>query len=190
MGLFRRKKKSLIEVLTEYQEDGMSISLEKSGQRLEIPLSLSVTELRQLKNLDELQLIEDLYADEAIYKTADDAYQLSYNQLYQLDEVERRLLKIPKETPVSMELDNESFIGADDFKFIAKIHTEKYKNIHRMGKRTGAIITLPTNEQFLLEEPVYELLSKIDLSPNREDVHKLATYIAEIKQRAQSLDIP
>lgn len=191
MRLFKGKRKSFtIEIQMNYQEDGVYVTLLKDTESVGLPLRLTISELKQLDNLDELQLVEDLYADEKIIEVAVDQYKISYNSIYDIENEERKLLGIPIETPVSIELDNEGFVGGKTFSFIPKIHSERFKNIHKIGTRHGAIIQLPTDEIMLLEKKAYHLLQKIENQPNRENIDELASYIAEIKKEAKLQNVP
>jgi len=188
--LFRRKgERFTVEVETMYQDDGIYFTLIKNDVPVEFPLGLTISELKQLNNLDELQLIEDLYADEKMSKLAIGQYVITYDDIYELDPVERKLLRIPTEIPVSIELDNEGFVAAKTFAFIPKIHSDKYKNLHKIGTRNGAIIQLPTSESLLIEKSAYEVLHTIENQPDRENMNELAAYIAEVKKKAKLLGI-
>lgn len=190
MRFFRRRSTFTLKVENEFKSSGVTVLIKVQGKPVDLPIEFTLSDLKQIDNFDQIQLIDDLVIDEKASRVDIGKYLIPYDEIYDLNEEERYLLNVPEATtPVSIQLDNEGFIGGTSFEFTPKIHTEKYANLHRAGVRKGAIIKLPTGENILLEKEDYELLDSIDDQPPREEMNKLARYIAKVKTKAKSLDI-
>src|SRR5699024_6346285 len=114
------------------------ISIEKNNEVVDLPIKLTITEMLQLDNLDEIQLIEELDEEEKLTLHDSGKYMLSYQDIYALNEEERGILNLPENmTPITIELDNKSFIGDEQFQFVTKMHSEEIGNLHLVGKRKG-----------------------------------------------------
>lgn len=191
MRLFRRKRNTFnVNIDTICDSTGIKIFIKAKDKRVDLPIRFTISELKQLNNLDELQLIDDLYAEEKLEKQAQGEYLISYDNVYQLEPDERKLLNIPSHTtPVSIELDNEGFVASSIFKFIPKIHSEEYSNLHKIGTRKGAIIELPSKQALLLEKPFYHFLESLENQPSRRKMDELAAFFARVKKEAKNLGI-
>ncbi len=111
--------------------------------------------------------------------------------IYELDSNERTLLSLPTEpTPLSITLDNDSFVGSKQFKLNPKYKTEDIPNLHQVGTRKGAVLQLPNTSLLLLSQEHYHLLELVDNAPTSDDKDQLFPYIAKVKKEAKSLGIP
>lgn len=190
MALFRRKTKSNIRIEIDNQSDGIHISIKHNNKLQPLPIRLTLSELKKIKNLDQLQLIEDLFMDGKMKPIHDGKYMVTYAEIYNMTTEEKAMLGLPEETTkVDIELDNESFVGSMTFNFIPKIHSSKYANLHQIGDRKGAIIELPTKETIMLEEEYYHFLEEVDRKPAYDDRDKIFPYIAKVKKQAKDLGI-
>lgn len=191
MAIFKRKVDTQLSIDTIAASNGVIISIKKQDEPISLPVRLTILELKNLTNLDRLQLAEDFWMDDKLTQLDTGSYLLSYEDVYGLEPSEREILDLPKTTtPVNMELDNESFVGAKNFRFVPVFHTEMYPNLHKIGKRKGAIIELPTKENLLLEKDYYCLLENLDNTPEENNRDEIFPYIAKIKKLAKSLGIP
>jgi SNF2 family DNA or RNA helicase len=185
-----RRKKLNILIDNEFTSEGVEISIYKKGELVDIPISFTISELKQLDKFAELQLLEELVANEALFSMKLGKYLLSYDQVYTMDPEERRLLGLPAEpTPVKIKLDNEKFVGTSGFKFITEVSSDEYKNLHIIGERKGAVIELSSSKEILLEEDYFRFLELIDQQPKTADSDDLLSFVAEVKKEAISLGI-
>jgi len=190
MRVFKKQKKLDVLIDRVFDSWGVKLSLKKHGNLVDVPIKFTISELKQLDNLDELQILEDLFADGIMCKINTGEYIISYDNVYELDQEQCDLLGVPsKTTPVSIELDNQGYVSGKEFKFIPKISSDKYKNLHKIGKRKGAIIELPTQGVLLLDRTYYHFLEMLEQQPNREDWEKLMTYVAQVKKEAKTLGV-
>ncbi|CQR46608.1 RNA polymerase-associated protein RapA [Paraliobacillus sp. PM-2] len=189
MALFKRNTVNII-LNKNIESKGVIFSIQQDEKPLSLPIRLTVSEMKGLTNLDQLQLVEDLWLDEKIQEVEKYSYFLSYEMLYKLESEERAILTLPEQTTaVDIKIENESFVGSKNFKFIPRIHTEGYPNLHRVGTRKGAIFELPTKENILIEPEYYSLLENIANAPDPRDRDELFLYIAKIKKQAKALGV-
>lgn len=190
MDIFRRKVKFSLVIDRKVESNGIQLSIKQAGNLINLPVRLTVSEVKRLENLDQLQLVEDLYTDNKITQMTVGTYLLAYDEVYNLSPEERAMLHLPKEfTKLKVELDNQSFVGSKDFKFIPKVHSEKYANLHLAAVRKGAIIVLSTNEYFLMDREHYLFLESVENKPGNDNIDDLFHYIAKIKKQAKDLGI-
>lgn len=190
MKFFRVKKQIDVTINNEFTSNGIEISILKNGSTINIPFNFSIGELKQLDILDELQIIEDLYAAGQLEVGETGKYILSYEQIYKFETEERELLQLPIETtPISVKLENEQFVGGRDFNFIPVISSKDIKNLHLIGERKGAVIKLPSNEVILLEKEFHQFLELVDQEPPRDNVEKLMSHVAEVRKEAINLGV-
>lgn len=190
LSRFRKSTKPDVTTNITFKEAGIIIEVNKQGDLIDLPIKLTLSEYKQLDNLEQLQLIEDLELDGIIDRDQVGTYVLPYEYVYDLTSEEKELLNLPpKSTAVTIHLDNKGFVGSRTFKFLPQIESDQYKNLHEIGERKGAIIKLPTDEVILLPKDYYYFLEKIDQQPSRENYDQLASYIAEVKKMAQDLNV-
>jgi len=189
MALFRRKIEPVI-VSSEYTTDGILLTIERDQEPVDLPINLTVSEIKSLTNLSQLQLLEDLYFDQFLSKEATGQYTLPYKEIYRLTDDEREFIDLPKDvTPLSIKLTNKSFVGSKDFKLVAELRSTDYVNLHKIGERIGPIIQLPNKDTLLIDETTYEFLHELDQQPESTNKDKIFSYIAKIKKHAEALNI-
>lgn len=189
--LFRRRTRPKVNIEKKYKDRGIKFTIYKDDQEVSIPIKFTINELRQLDNLDKIQLLDDLEADQVLVPIEDStSYILTYDHLYELSEDERKILDLPYETmKIEVYLENDSYVGASNFKFTPKISSEKYPRLEIIGKRKGAVIELPSKEVILMEQPYYHFFKLLDQQPKNKNIEELMAYVAEVKNKAISLDI-
>ncbi|WP_428912059.1 DEAD/DEAH box helicase [Niallia sp. Krafla_26] len=189
MAFFKRKSEFTLEINRTLQSDGILLSIFLNKELVSLPVRLTISELKKINNIDLLQLVEDLFLDNKIIQVEVGKYLLSYEEVYKITPEERELLNLPPNiTYTNVELDNDSFVGSRTFKFIPKIHSDKYVNLHRIGQRKGPFIELPSKEIIMLDESHYQFLKDVENEPINDN--DLFLYIARVKKHAKSLGIP
>lgn len=189
MALFKKKTNFSLNIERQLKANGIVITISINGNPTVLPVRLTVSELKKVSNIDLLQLIEDLYIEEKLTLTDIGQYLLPYEVIYGLTPEERELLELPgNSVSVHIELANEGFVGAPTFKFVPKIHSESYVNLHKIGKRKGPFIELPSNEIIFMENSYYNFLEEVENRPSSNE--DLFSYVAKIKKLAKELGIP
>ncbi|MYL35844.1 hypothetical protein GLW05_19925 [Pontibacillus yanchengensis] len=191
MRLLKFTKADSVKVHIDTLPHGVHINVTKNQTLLSLPIKLTIKELKQLDNLDQLQLLEDLWYDGKLEEFEEDTYTFSHDLIYELESNERALLGFPKEeTPLSISLDNDSFVGSPKFKLKPKYKAEDIPNLHQVGTRLGAFIQLPNKKLILLNKEHYHFLELVDHAPASNDKDQLFPYIAKVKKEAKVLGIP
>lgn len=163
MKLFTRKPRFNLSIDSKVEQEGVSFQITVNKSPVNLPIRWTVSELKMLNNLEQLQLIEELFMDEKLMSKPNAHYLLSFDDVYALAPEERKLLHLPKNiTPISLELENESFVGSKNFKFVPIIHSDTHPNLHIIGNRTGPFIQLPSDEFILIPKEHYQFLQFID----------------------------
>src|SRR5690625_4386241 len=124
MRLFGRRSIFSVTVESEFESIGVIVFIKKQGNPTDLPITFTLSDLKQIDNFDQIQLIEDLVLDQKANRLDHGRYMIPYDEIYDLDSEERYLLNVPETTTaVKIELDNKGFIGGINFEFTPKIHS-------------------------------------------------------------------
>lgn len=191
MFFFRKKRSFNIKVEPIYKSLGVILSI-SSGEDdiLSLPIQLDIKDQEKINRLEQIQLLNDLFTDGKIEQIKDGQYLLLHDDIYSLDEEERKILGIPsKPTEISIELKNKGFLPGNHFEFIVEMSSKQYSRLHKIGSRRGAVIELVTGDVLLLERNIYHFLKEVDDQYKYKGEERLE-YFANIKLQAKKLGIP
>ncbi|WP_052723848.1 DEAD/DEAH box helicase [Paenibacillus wulumuqiensis] len=194
-GLFgfmnKRKKESTpsispkIQIQRELTSNGLKYTISRDNQSLQFPLGLRISELRQLDNAELLELLEELWYEEALNKEGD-SYSITYDHFKLLPAEYQTGLEIPSSTKLNLKLAHESAVGSPHFKFVLEKNYESWKNIERTARSIGPWIVLPDQQVLLMDEEQYHFQQMIEQAPNPLDKEQIFNYVAEVRSWAVS----
>ena len=78
MAFFKRKSEFNLEINRTLQSDGILLSILLNKEPINLPVRLTISELKKINNIDLLQLVEDLFIDNKIIHVEVGKYLLSY----------------------------------------------------------------------------------------------------------------
>ncbi|TFB13568.1 DEAD/DEAH box helicase [Filobacillus milosensis] len=184
MAIFTRLKAS-IKINKEFTSTGIIFSIQKNDELVPLPVQLTVSDIKQVKNLDTLLLMEDLFYDQRLIELERLNYLLEYKELYHLEADERELLNLPDEvTSLFFKLDNKGIIGRSNFELNLSYRTEKYPKLDLVGKRYQNLIQLNDGQLVLMTENDVKLINAVHEVPYKQG-EELLRQISKIKHLAK-----
>ncbi|XEC95690.1 DEAD/DEAH box helicase [Paenibacillus tarimensis] len=170
---------------------GLGISLFQEGlkQRISLPLTLTVTELRNQPDIERLELLETLWFEELL-EQHQDGYLLPYDKIQGAPDEVKSALEIPSTIPLELFLNHEGAVGTNHFKFVVEMGSGKWKHIERTAVFVGPWINLPDQSWQLIPQDQYRFINLVALNPDPRDSERIFPYIAQVRSEARRIGIP
>jgi SNF2 family DNA or RNA helicase len=156
---------------------------------LKFPLKLSILEIKQQKNIELLEALEELWYEEYLEVT-EEGYLLSYDKFFELPVEIKNILQIPIEVELDLRLSHEGAIGTSDFKFILEKDYKNWFNIQNTANQIGPWITLADGTDLLMDKSQYEFEQNIYHQPSTMERNQIFSYVAKVRNEAMIKNIP
>jgi SNF2 family DNA or RNA helicase len=168
---------------------GIEYKLKRENVSVTLPLKLSVLELKMQQNIDLLEILEELWLDEAL-EESNHGYLLPYSVFKELPLEVKGVLGIPEPAIFELKLGHEGAVGLPNFKFVLEKGCGQWKHLEKSAPRVGPWITLHDGTELLMAEEPYNLELLIEEMPDPKDKTKIFSYVAEIRNKALQMNIP
>jgi SNF2 family DNA or RNA helicase len=194
-GIFKFFKKeetiqiSQIEVTNTKTLNGIEFSLIRDKAYLKFPLQLSILEIKQLKNIELLEALEELWYEEFLNESSQ-GYLLPYVKFNELPIEIKDILKIPEEEELNLRLSHIGAIGTSNFKFIIEKDYKNWVNIQNTSTQIGPWITLVDGTEFLMNEAQYTFEQLLSHCPDPKDRDNIFSFVAKVRKESKKRNIP
>jgi superfamily II DNA or RNA helicase len=182
---------SQIHIDIEKVTEGIKYSLYRENKEniIHLPIKLPISELKQQENIDLLEILEELWFDEALEKQ-EEGYVLPYILFSKMSIEVKEVLNIPEPTEFQLKLSHEGAIGLPNFKFVLEKNYEKWRNFERTSRQIGPWVTLPDGTELLMDEKRYELQQLLEKAPDPRDKDQIFSFVAQVRNKAKQMSIP
>lgn len=171
--------------------DGIKYSIyrEQKENIIQLPLQLSIYELKQQENLDLLEILEELWLDEALEEQGE-GYILPYVLFAEFPLEVKEVLNIPEPVELQLKLSHDGAVGLPTFKFVLEKSYGQWKHIEKTSRQTGPWMTLPNGTELLMDKRQYELQLLLEQAPNPRDKNQIFSFVAQVRNKAKQMNIP
>ncbi|QIZ08473.1 DEAD/DEAH box helicase [Priestia megaterium] len=171
--------------------NGLEFYIQKENETdfLTFPLQLSILEIKQQKNIELLEALEELWYEEFL-EVSVQGYLLSYRKFYELPVEIKSILQIPDEVDLDLRLSHVGAIGTSNFKFILEKDYQNWINIQSTSTQIGPWITLADGTEFLMNKNHYEFEQLVNQVPDPRDRNQIFPFVARVRKEAKVRNIP
>ncbi|MCI3919919.1 DEAD/DEAH box helicase [Paenibacillus sp. TRM 82003] len=180
-----REQMSQIRVEQSPHINGLIIRVyqEESGEHVSFPLHMPISELRKQKQLEQLDLVEDLWLNDWLEKR-DQLFLLPNEKIMELPQEVREALRIPEPSSLKLKLGHESAVGLSSFRFVLDQEGTESSFQGPWIIQDDQIVGLMNPEQFRLQQAIE------NAPANMRDTERIFPYVAEVRSIAKQLGVP
>lgn len=194
-NLFKKNENQILNTVPQIQieikktEKGLEFLLfkETKEQPLELPLKLSIHELKQQQDIEMLEALEAIWYEELAEQNGHQ-YVIPVKELYTLPQEIKELLKIPDSTTFQLKLIHDGVIGTSRFQLVLDKSIGNWNHLQNIARQKGPWITLPDQSSFLMDYEQYEFEQMINTAPEPKN-RELFSFIAKVRKAAKDKKI-
>ncbi len=178
-------------ITTHYSDRGIQFQLSvREGGKVEpvlLPLGADIRRFIGQAEAERLALLDSLWEEEVLTESEEAGpghYLLPTEAVYELDSIDRRVLRIPEPEPLQVSLQTVGAMGSRRFEIQARVRHPKHGMLHQYARRTGPFFVLPSGEAVMATPEVTRLLDEIEVLPQKP--MDQPEYLARVKAAAEA----